>query len=134
MFNQEQTNEVFAEFGEIEAAYLFGSAAKGTLRKTSDIDVALLLRRHVTNARQLDIRLQLMARLEDIFERPTEVVIVNDAPLLLLREILKAKKIIYEKNAAYRIEFESQKRREYFDFSPHMLRHSHAFRRKLMGD
>jgi hypothetical protein len=128
----EKAVEVLAGFGEVEAAYLFGSAASGRLRKKSDIDVALLLRPDVKKARQFDIRLRLMARLEDIFKRPTEVVIMNDAPLLLFREILKAKKIIYEKNAPYRIQFESQKRREYLDFRPHMLRHSLAFRRRLM--
>jgi predicted nucleotidyltransferase len=128
----ERAVEVLAGFGEVETAYLFGSAASGKLRKRSDIDVALLLQRDVKKARQFDIRLRLMAWLEDIFKRPTEVVIMNDAPLLLLREILKVKKIIYEKNAPYRIQFESQKRREYLDFRPHMLRHSLAFRRRLM--
>jgi predicted nucleotidyltransferase len=134
VFDQGKIKEVLAGFGEVEAAYLFGSAASGRLRNRSDIDVAVLLRPDVKKARQFDIRLKLMARLEDIFKRPTEIIIMNDAPLLLLREILKSKQIIYEKNAPYRIQFESQKRIEYLDFRPHMLRHSLAFRRRLMGE
>ena len=132
MFDNEKVSRILSEFGEIEAAYLFGSAASGKLRNRSDVDVALLLQRDVGRTRQLEIRLRLMALLEDVFERPTEVVIINDVSLLLFSEIVKAKKLIYEKDPAYRIQFESQKRREYLDFMPHMIRHSRAFRNRLM--
>ncbi len=132
MFDNVKVSKILSEFTEIEAAYLFGSAASGRLRSRSDIDVALLLRPGVEKTRQLEIRLKLMAGLEDVFRRPTEVVIINDVSLLLFSEIMKAKKLIYEKDPAYRIRFESQKRKEYLDFRPHMIRHSLAFRKRLM--
>lgn len=133
MVDNARISEILSEFNEIQAAYLFGSAASGKLRSRSDIDVALLLQRDVEKARQLEIRLKLMALLEDIFERPTEVVIINEVSLLLFSEIMKAKKIIYERDPVYRIQFESQKRRELLDFRPHMIRHSRAFRKRLIG-
>ncbi|MFH1148436.1 MAG: nucleotidyltransferase domain-containing protein [Pseudomonadota bacterium] len=132
MFDDKRINNILGEFSEIAAVYLFGSAASGKLRNRSDVDVALLLQRDVEKTRQLEIRLKLMALLEDVFERPTEVVIINDVSLLLFSEIMKAKKLIYEKDTAYRIRFESQKRREYLDFKPHMIRHGLAFRKRLM--
>ena len=74
---------------EIQAAYLFGSAASGRARPDSDLDVAVLLNRPILAIRSLDYRLKLMTDLGAVLRRTdVDVVILNDAPPLLAHRIL----------------------------------------------
>ncbi|MBT9174247.1 MAG: hypothetical protein DDT21_02659 [Syntrophomonadaceae bacterium] len=124
--------KVFNEYSEILAVYLFGSFAKNKTTKDSDVDMGILLKDNVSSERKLDIRLNLMAEIESIFNRKCEVIILQDAPLLLLYQIFRCRNIIYEKKHLARINFESLKRREYFDFKFYQERHSQIFRKRLV--
>ncbi len=57
-----QLAQVFREYPEIQAVYLFGSAAEGRTHPESDLDLAILPRSPEARARRLDI-LTDMARL-----------------------------------------------------------------------
>ena len=73
---------------EIQAAYLFGSAASGRTRTDSDLDLAVLLTRPISASRSLDYRLKLMTDLGAALHRSdVDVVILNDAPPLLAHRI-----------------------------------------------
>jgi predicted nucleotidyltransferase len=64
--------DAIAQHPEIESAILFGSRAKGTFRKGSDIDIAIK-----GNACTPDIALQLSARLNEELPIPYVVDIVH---------------------------------------------------------
>ena len=132
MQNIFEIQNIFEKYKEIVSVYLFGSFAKNRLAKDSDIDIGILLKDNISKDKKLDIRLNLMTELEDIFNRNCEVIVLNDAPLLLLFEIFKLRNIIYEKDRLARINFESLKRREFFDFKYHLEKHSSIFRERLI--
>jgi predicted nucleotidyltransferase len=83
---------------EIRAAYIFGSAATGRPRPDSDLDVAVLLARPLTQRRSLAYRLKLMTELGAALHRSdVDVVILNDASPLLAQRVLSKGKLLFEK-------------------------------------
>ncbi len=73
------------------AAYLFGSLAMGRGHRESDVDVAVLLDRvtHPTALARAEERVRLSARLMEAAGRnDLDVVVLNDAPLELAREVV----------------------------------------------
>lgn len=54
--------EVFGKYSEIESAFIFGSRAKGTYKKASDIDIAL---------KGEDITIDIVAKVLDELEEET---------------------------------------------------------------
>jgi predicted nucleotidyltransferase len=103
---------------EVDAAYLFGSRAKGKERAASDVDVALLVDEGSAPESTPAYRLEQIMALEDICGRPADVVILNDAPLVLRHQILKYGRLIYERDHRRRVDFEVQSLQAYFDFKP----------------
>lgn len=67
------------------AIYLFGSAAKGTLRDDSDIDVAVVLAERVPPVALYDLATSLGA----LLGRPVDLVDFTSAPETLQAEILR---------------------------------------------
>lgn len=73
------------------AAYLFGSHAKGRAHRESDVDLGVLLERdRFPSARKrFEERLRLVTGLEGALgTSPVDVVVLNDAPPTLAREIV----------------------------------------------
>lgn len=139
----------FAERPEVTAAYLFGSQAKGTATAGSDIDVAILLdldfdyiqcaslymQRTSLLDDHIEYRLELMAALETLCRRPVDVVILNQAPLVLRHQILRHGKLIGEGDHRQRVEYEVRTLFEYFDFKPTLdLLHAGLTRRIKQGN
>ncbi|MBA3060378.1 MAG: hypothetical protein FP832_01775 [Nitrospirae bacterium] len=58
-----QIKDYFKDRGEVSAVYLFGSTAIGSETASSDIDIAILLKRGV-NPYKPDIQLKIMSDLE----------------------------------------------------------------------
>jgi len=128
----EKAKKILSGYAEIELAYLFGSAARGGLQRESDIDIGILLQRDFDAESAFSLRLELMNQLQKIFERATEVVILNKAPLLLQYEAIKYHKPIYVKDERVRLSYESKVRRMYFDFRLILKRHSKNFLERLL--
>jgi len=107
-FFNEQTN--------IDAVYLFGSGAKGNMRKKSDIDLAVLFNDEAGNKlSRFDRLLTIAIDLESITGRHVDVVDIREVPLVLQHQILKHGKCIIENNSKKRVSFEVDSRRRYFD-------------------
>lgn len=103
----------------IEAAYVFGSVANGRTRSSSDVDVAVLLSRHVRTAQILKYRLALIADLGSALHRPdVDLVILNEAPPLLAHRILSRGKLVFERSPSARIRFQVKTASRYFDLIP----------------
>jgi predicted nucleotidyltransferase len=110
--------ELFSRFAEekgIAAAYLFGSVARGTARRGSDVDVAVL---YQGEPPQGLARFDLEGRLEGDLGLPVQVVILNDAPSDLVHRVLRDGKLVSERDRSCRVAFEVRSRNEYFDMEP----------------
>ncbi|HHV77719.1 MAG TPA: nucleotidyltransferase domain-containing protein [Syntrophothermus lipocalidus] len=101
---------------DIIAAYLFGSLAKGTFRRGSDIDIAVLFApgtrdklAHFT--RKLDLEIALT----DMVHRSVQVVDLEEASPPLQHQVRKYGRLLVDKDKHYRVDFEVRSRRNYFD-------------------
>lgn len=116
---------------DVVAAYLFGSAARGELRSTSDIDVGVLLdgppnpssRPRLTRS---SLRADLQADLETAVRRPVDLVVLNHASPDLIHRVLRDSVLLVERDRSARIRFEVGARNEYFDVLPFLLRYREA--------
>jgi uncharacterized protein len=104
---------------EIQAAYVFGSAATGRIRRDSDVDVAVLLDPKIKPSRHLEYRLALMADLGAALHRAdVDVVILNEATPLLAHRVLSQGKLVVEGSSSARIRFQVQTASRYLDLIP----------------
>jgi len=98
---------------EIIAAHLFGSRASGEGKKTSDVDIALLLDdREANNSPYLEFKVTL----ERVLNKNVDLIILNQAGEILKHQIRKYGKIIYESNPKMRKQWEILSRKLYQDF------------------
>ena len=115
-----QVGDAVAPFDGIAAVYLFGSVAAGTDTAASDVDLGILY--ESAPAATLDAGpLDLEGDLEHRLKRPVHLVVLNGAPVDLRIRVLRARRLLIDRNRAVRISFEVATRNEFFDLEP-MLR------------
>ena len=108
-------------------SYLFGSLAKHKPLPLSDVDIAIYLKGDSYFA---ECKLDILGRLMDILHTDEiDLVILNRADLSLVRNIIKSKKIIVDKDPFERHLFESLIIRKSFDFS---FKELHQLRRRYL--
>ena len=96
-------------------AYLFGGLARGKPQPLSDVDIAIYLR---TGGNVAEKKLEILGNLVTILQTDEiDLVVLNSAALALVMNIVKARKIIVDKDPFSRHIFESVTMRKYFDFS-----------------
>jgi predicted nucleotidyltransferase len=116
----------FAAHGEnVVAAYLFGSTARGDARPTSDVDVAVLLATPPPATLE-SIPVELASELTRILGIETEVVILNRAPVDLVKRVLRDGVLVAENDRSRRIAFEVHARNAYWDLLPVLKRYRAA--------
>lgn len=96
-------------------AYLYGSAARGTMREDSDVDIAVFLE-SPENDPLLEAGISL--ELEQILDRSVDVRIINHAPAIFINQVLKDGILLISKDDRLRINFEVKNMNEYLDFLP----------------
>ena len=95
-------------------AYLFGSAATGTLRPLSDVDVAVYLDESLD---AMDARLEVLGLLTThLGTDEVDLVVLNTAPTALVGRILGARRVIRDAAPFLRHRFESLALRKFLDF------------------
>ena len=100
---------------QILFAYLFGGLARGKPQPLSDVDLAIYLR---TGGKVAERKLEILGNLVTILQTDEiDLVLLNTASLALVMNIVKARKIIVDKDPFSRHIFESVTMRKYFDFS-----------------
>ena len=79
------------------SAYLFGGVADGRAHRESDVDVGILLDRHIypRTVDRFEAKLLLIGRLRAALRRDVDVVILNDAPPQLARRIVTARHRVF---------------------------------------
>jgi predicted nucleotidyltransferase len=99
---------------DIEFAYLFGSAATGTLTPRSDIDVAIYVS---PGADGQAVRLAVArAAARQLATDAVDVVLLNTAPISLSGRVLGSRRVIVERNSFARHAYESLTLRKFHDF------------------
>ncbi|MCS6964260.1 nucleotidyltransferase domain-containing protein [Thermoflexus sp.] len=121
--------EVFRRYPEIEAVYLFGSAAEGRRHAESDLDLGVVVRR---GARRPD-PLSLLTDLARYGFCRVDLVFLDTEDILLKFEAVRHNRVVYQTADFDRGEFFSQIVRQYFDFAPYLRVQREAYKRRLLG-
>jgi len=121
--NLEKLKEIMARYPQINAAYLYGTAAKGKLRPNSDIDVALLVAEPHSTEEINYLETRVICDIEAAFHRDADVKILNQIEHLpLLHEIFSTGILLVDHDPVERRNFVVKKNQEYLDFLPHYQR------------
>ena len=92
----QSVTETLAAHPEILLGFIFGSAASGTMREDSDVDVAVL----ASEPLSVMLRLELIAKLSLAVGREVDVVDLHSAYGTILRQVLTKGKIVLKRSDA----------------------------------
>ncbi len=106
-----QINDFAASHDRIIAVYLFGSAATGKMRQSSDIDIAVMSMCGIDGFKKAEMETEL----SNLLHRDVDLVVFHQAEVLLQHQILKYGRLLYEKDTSERVRQETFSRREYLD-------------------
>ena len=120
---------VFETYPEVQAVYLYGSAATGKLRPGSDLDLAIVPRDGCARHRHQDI----LADLVRIGYCRVDLVFLDGSDLVIQYEAIRQNKIIYRTEDFSRGEFYSRVVRLYLDFLPSLDVQRRAYKRRILS-
>ncbi len=124
--------DFFSKQEHIRLAYLFGSVAKGKAGKLSDIDVAVLLDESLNKKQRFDLQLELISDISEILKTDKiDLVVINEAPLSLKFEIIKANYPLFIRDRMEKIDFEQRVMSRYLDRRYYEKRASSEFLKKV---
>lgn len=121
MLSQKQIDDIrqfFEGDRAVVAGYLFGSFAKGKISDSSDIDVALLIKKDVAPDLYTDLAIRYSVSLSKALGREADVVILNEAPPFLRYQVFRYGQPIFERDRKESRAFIARTIQEYFDFEP----------------
>jgi predicted nucleotidyltransferase len=91
----------------VKLAYLFGSVAEGKEGRLSDVDLAVFLDESLSKKERFNLQLKLISELTSIMKTDRiDLVIMNNAPLSLNYEIIKANHPLLVSDKGKKIDFE----------------------------
>ncbi len=120
--------EIFEKFPDIQAVYLFGSAATGEMHAESDLDLAVVPRRGAT----LD-KLEILTELARHGFDNVDLVILDTDDIVLKYEAVRHNKVVYAAEDFDPGAMFSLVVREYLDFLPYLERQRKAYKEKILG-
>src|SRR3989339_1518910 len=108
--------KIFKKYPQIISAYIFGSRARGTTSPISDYDFAVDFEKDIDHKTYINIKLQLIKDLSKTLKTDKiDLVIINEAPILLQHRILKDRKVLFCKSPLKRLRNEFKILTEYMD-------------------
>ncbi len=116
---------VFAKFTQVQAAFLFGSAAEGRFRPGSDIDVGVVPASSALRER----RLELLSALVRAGMDNVDLVFLDTDDVVIRYEAIRLNCLVYAREDFDRGTYYSLALREYLDFLPFL-----AVQRKALKD
>lgn len=120
---------IFSRYDKIKVAYLFGSHAANKDNKLSDIDLGILL----DDDYNRDIKLSILADLAEVGLCNIDLVLLNEAPLMMKFEIVKYNNILFKRQDFNAAEYFSITVREYLDFKPFIEVQRRYFKERLLN-
>lgn len=114
---QSRLNQLFTQ-SPVNAAYLAGSLSnRATFGQLTDVDVAVLMMDQIKADQFLDYQLYFLSELAKRLESDAiDVVILNQASLLLKLQVIKYGQILFSRNEKQRVSFETKAVMDYLDF------------------
>ena len=116
---------------EVQFAYVYGSIARESSHPFSDLDIGVFVEEMDIRSSldlELSLSLEMDAKLNHTVD--SDIRIINHLPLIVQGEIVTTGILIYCKDDAKRIEFETRLRMTYFDFLP---AHKRLQRMRVIG-
>ena len=108
--------EYFLSQEQVKLAYRFGSLVAGRAGPLSDIDLGVLLEDSLSKRERFKLHLKLLDELTAILRTDKiDLVIMNDAPLALTYEIIKANYSLLVRDRSEKIAFEHGILSQYLD-------------------
>ena len=103
----------------VQLAYLHGSSVTGRTTPFSDVDIALVVGDTIEAGDRLQLILRVQLALADRcgIENP-DVRVIDGAPLVFLGRVVTGGVLLYARDEAQRIAFETDTRMRYFDYLP----------------
>src|SRR5213593_416245 len=131
---QAQLNQLFTQ-SPVNAAYLAGSLASRTsFGHLSEVDIAILLMDQIKSDQFLDYQLYFFSELAKRLESENiDVVILNQASLLLKLQVIKYGQILFSRDEKQRVSFETKAVMDYLDFKKFDEIQNQALSRRLHG-
>jgi len=127
----EQLERFFEKREEIQFALLFGSTIKGTSNKLSDVDIAVMIAPGFKDSSPYGYQATLTADLmQELRRNDVDVVILNEAPILLKYEILRYGDFVHIRDKQARIQFQVDTLNQYEDFKQLYRVHEEAFHKR----
>jgi hypothetical protein len=122
----------FSAFPEVVAVYLFGSAARGTRGKRSDVDIAVLTRARETSRRRPRSLVEYVEAACDALRTDNvDVVLLHRAPIALRHEVFREGKPLLVRDPEALTRFRLESSREYLDTIPLRRTYEEAFFRRI---
>ncbi len=131
---QSRLNQLFTQ-SPVNAAYLAGSLSSRTsFGHLTDVDIAILLMDQIKSDQFLDYQFYFFSELAKRLESESiDVVILNQASLLLKLQVIKYGQILFSRDEKQRISFETKAVMDYLDFKKFDDIQNQALSRRLYG-
>ena len=131
---QSRLNQLFTQ-SPVNAAYLAGSLSSRTsFGHLTDVDIAILLMDQIKSDQFLDYQLYFFSELAKRLESDSiDVVILNQASLLLKLQVIKYGQILFSRDEKQRVLFETKAVMDYLDFKKFDEIQNQALNRRLYG-
>ena len=121
---------VFRGYPDVQAVYLFGSAAEGHIRADSDLDLAVVPRTGSCRER----RLEMLTDLARMGFDNVDLVFLDTDDMVLNYEAVRQNCVVYQTGDFDRGAMYSKVVRMYLDFSPHLEVQRKAYKRRILDD
>src|SRR5690349_20508158 len=131
---QSRLNQLFTQ-SPVNAAYLAGTLSnRASFGHLTDIDIAILLMDQIKSDQFLDYQLYFFSELaKRLGSDSIDVMILNQASLLLKLQVIKYGQILYSRNEKQRVSFETKAVMDYLDFKKFDDIQNQALNRRLLG-
>lgn len=121
-----------ANRSEIRFAYLFGSVAKGTSGRLSDLDLAVFLDpSYDFSTNNYGYQSIMTAELSKLMAKKIDLIILNNASTMIKYQVIKNGILIYSRSKAEHRSFHEKTIQQYLDFKPFLKIHSEYMRKRL---
>ncbi|HXU31160.1 MAG TPA: nucleotidyltransferase domain-containing protein [Thermoanaerobaculia bacterium] len=98
-------------------AVVFGSLARGALRRGSDVDIGLIV-----DENSPEVRLRLEVDFGRAAGRPVDLIFLDQAPPLLRFEIAREGQVLLERRPYLWADFKAKAMRDWWDWAPYARR------------
>jgi predicted nucleotidyltransferase len=121
---EKELTEYFSSKDSVILAYLFGSTVRGDAGRLSDVDIGVLLDEKLSKEDRFDLELKLISEIAILIKKnKIDLVVLNEAPLLLAHNIIKDG-IVLKSDEAERVKFETKILSMYIDEKYYIKRHT----------